>query len=192
MKKTEIQNIILEDNKNNYSFKLDKEKLFKNIDNELVKDNCRYNKKTKINKTFFKYLITVSCCIVVIVMIGISYFDQRKSPKTTSDFKKYVSEYVLNNEMSPSSDLHIDSKTYFYIYKYDSYDTKDGYIYYFYYYKSTSRSKEVYLIDNNTQEVILLKNNAFGIIAIHEEKEKNKNVNICLKINGEIKNYAIN
>lgn len=190
MKKTELQNIIVEDNKKNYKFTLDKEKLFKDFDNELVKDNINTNRKLKFNKTLVKYLITVSCCLIVAIIIGIYYRDQRKSPKTTAEFEKYVSEYVLNDEKTYYKDMYIDYKTYFYIYKYNSIDTKDGNIYYFYFFKTKNR--EVYFIDNNAQEEVLLQNNDFDILAIHSENEKNDMIEFCLRIDGKIKKYKIN
>lgn len=190
MKKTELQNIIVEDNKKNYKFTLDKEKLFKDFDNELVKDNINTNRKLKFNKTLVKYLITVSCCLIVAIIIGIYYRDQRKSPKTTAEFEKYVSEYCVINDLNYYFNLNINNKAYFYIYKYNSIDTKDGNIYYFYFFKT--KNKEVYFIDNNTQEEVLLQNNDFGILAIHSENEKDDIIEFCLKIDGKINNYEIN
>lgn len=189
MKKTELQNIILEDNKKSYSFTLDKEKLFKDF-NEELKENNNSNKSVKLNKTFLKYIITITCCLVVVVFIGIYYRDQRKGPKTTEEFDEYVSEYVLVQKKLCYLDVDIAYNINIYIYKYNSLETKDGNIYYFYFFKT--KNKEVYLIDNNKKEEILLQNNDFGILAIHLENEKDDKVEFCLKIDGKTKKYEIN
>lgn len=190
MKKTKLQNMILEDNKKNYKFTLDKEKLFKDFDNELVKDNSNTSRKLKYNKSIVKYLITVSCCLVVAVFIGIYYHDQHKSPQTTTEFEEYVSEYVLNNEKTYYKNLSNDEKVNFYIYKYNTSSTKDGNIYYFYFLKNDN--EEVYLINTKAEEEKLLQNNDFGILAIHSENEKDDIIEFCLKINGKTKKYEIN
>lgn len=190
MKKTKLRDIVLEDSSKCYSFNLDKEKLFKDIEEELPKKDEYSDKKVKSNKTLLRYSIVFTCCLVAFLFIGITYYNQWKNPKTTKEFNEYISEYVYIKEKTYYKDLSYDEKINFYIYKYDSNETKDGNIYYFYYFKTKSK-KVVYLIDNNTDEEILLENNAFGIITILEEKDENEEINVTLKIDGKVEKYEI-
>lgn len=190
MKKTKLRDIVLEDSSKCYSFNLDKEKLFKDIEEELPKKDEYSDKKVKSNKTLLRYSIVFTCCLVIVVFIGFTYFDQKKNPNTTEEFNEYISEYVVVKDKLHYTNILFDKNTVFYVYYFDSNETKDGNIYYFYYFKTKSK-KVVYLIDNNTDEEILLENNAFGIITILEEKDENEEINVTLKIDGKVEKYEI-
>lgn len=191
MKKTKLRDIVLEDSSKCYSFNLDKEKLFKDIEEELPKKDEYSDKKVKSNKTLLRYSIVFTCCLVAVVFIFINISDQKKRPKTTKEFNEYISEYCFDEDVGCYYDIKINDRSTLYIYKGNVNETKDGNIYYFYYFKTKSK-KVVYLIDNNTDEEILLENNAFGIITILEEKDENKEINVSLKIDGKVEKYEIN
>lgn len=184
--KNKIEKIIKEDYNNSYSFKVDKNKLYKNlnIDRNSIKVNPFWK---KLSYGLIVTSMILLCMLSIVTAWGIKYIvlmNTFETEGTSEEFVEYVDDFEcttlkLFTLLKPSTDFNI------YIHKgYTRYNK----IYYFYY-VNTVLEGNIYIITDTTE--FLVHNNSYGILDIKEDSSDDI-LKFSLSINGEIKNYLLN
>lgn len=184
--KNKIEKIIKEDYNNSYSFKVDKNKLYKNlnIDRNSIKVNPFWK---KLSYGLIVTSMILLCMLSIVTAWGIKYIvlmNTFEPEGTSEEFIEYTKDYdcetiKLHLFLKPDSDFNL------YIHKGFNENNK---IYYFYY-VIMIEDWEVYIITDKTE--FLVHNNSYGILDIIEDSSDDI-LKFSLSINGEIKNYILN
>lgn len=194
MRRSKIKKLIKEDYNKNYKYVPNKEKLFKDLGIEVVEMKEYSAKWMRISKVFMTLSIVLTCCLIGVICVGFGFISQQTyNPRLTSEFKEYVKEYSEETYELHSIEYVVKNKIIIRIYKIDSTQSKDGNIYYLYFVRDKNKKENAFLILNyGTQMEIELKNNSFGMIAMHTVEQEEEIVQFAIRYQEKTKKYYIN